>query len=297
MPTARQITASTSTGTATFGGGPGLRTAAGVCRVLRRRLLLPTGLLPGALYGRVGGPVRPNCPCCTGGCAGCAGRVPAAHGEGAGAAVGVGVGVGGVRGCPGAPTEACGGGRWKLPVADGSVACAGAGGARRSRARRGRTPRAAGRSGRRPRPAPRRRRRSGSISTAAASALRAPVAVRNRACGSGCSSPASTCHSGSGTPCGARGTAVRRRSARPAPWSRASGPGADRARPDRPRTGRRGSPAPRPSSARARSNRACPPRSWSRSAAARPCAWRCRSRTAADAAARCRWPPAGCWRA
>lgn len=46
---------------------------------------------------------------------------------------------------------------------------------------------------------------SGSISTAAVSALRAPVAVRNLACGSGCSSPARTCHNGSGIPSGAAG--------------------------------------------------------------------------------------------
>lgn len=67
---------------------------------------------------------------------------------------------------------------------------------------------------------------SGSISTAAVSALRAPVAVRKRACGSGCNSPASTCQRGSGMPCGALGVPCEAKCSMSAcesgffPWSR-----------------------------------------------------------------------------
>ena len=106
-----------------------------------------------------------------------------------------------------------------------------------------------------------------------------------------------TCHSGSGMPCGAPGVPC---DAKCSTRALASGFCAlqqiQRDQADGEQVGGEVR-ARRPSSARARSNPAFRPRSWSRSAAARPCAWRCRSRRAADAAGRCRWPPAGCWRA
>nr|WP_261992182.1 serine/threonine-protein kinase [Streptomyces sp. ms191] len=143
-----------------------------------------------------------------------------------------------------------GGGRWKLPVSegpgsgcgDGSSACGGADGVRGSAGVSCSVrpaARAAGASGPfGPKPggsgpiwsktstgsssAP----GSASSSTAEPSALRAPVAVRKRACGSGCSRPASTCHSGSGMPSGAPGVpcamkySIRARESGFCPWSR-----------------------------------------------------------------------------
>ncbi len=106
--------------------------------------------------------------------------------------------------------------------------------------------------------------------------------------GSGCSSIATTCHSASGMPLGAPGVPC---SAKYCTRALESGlaPPADTAQRVLRRTGRRGSPVRRPSSARARDNRACPPRGWSPSGGPRPAASRCRSRRDAGAGDRCRW--------